>query len=125
MKGAGMAEVTNPPVVITNPVVARKNMILRGYAAFNRGDRPVLADLFCDDFEDNGEQFPAWHLMDGTGTIRGKNAILDYLVDDLRIAQGAEAEFLGVASQGNTSITVDYTYNGPEGDHACADKIVF
>ena len=119
-----MADTTDP-LAITTPAVARKNQLFRGYAAFNDGNRPVLAELFCDDFTgDDGKLFPAWHLMDHSGTVRGKEKILDYLLDELR-AHGTEAEFLGVASDGNMSITVDFTYNSPEGDHACADRIVF
>ena len=117
-----MTEASSP--AITNPAVKRKNQLFRGYAAFNDGNRAVLAGLFCDDFtDDDGNDFPAWHRMDHTGTIRGKERILDYLLE-LR-SHGAEAEFLGAASDGKVSITVDFTYNGPEGDHACADRIEF
>jgi hypothetical protein len=120
-----MAEMTDPPA-IKKPVVARKNKLFKGYAAFNDGNRKVLADLFCDTFTDaEGNEFPAWHKMSNAGTVTGKDDVLDYLLDELRTQGGAEAELLGVSSDGNVSITVDFTYNGPEGDHACADKILF
>ena len=117
---------------IKNSQVARRNDILKGYAAFNDGDRTVLEELFCDDFTDkDGNDFPAWHLMNGTGTKRGKARILDYLVDELRPGNpsagiaSTEAEFVDAISDGNTSIAIDFTHGSPEGNHACADKILF
>jgi hypothetical protein len=109
------------------PLATRNLQLLRGYIAFNAGDRDTLGSLFCDDDEDHegNVRFPLWHLMDGTGTIRGKELILDYLVDDLW-ANGTRADFLGVGSQGTSSITLDFTTDLPgEEDHVCADKIVF
>jgi hypothetical protein len=126
-KEAGMAEMMNPPAN-QNPALAKKNKILAGYAAFNDGKREILEQVFCENLKDDNDvlEFPAWHLMDSTEVKRGQEEVIDYLLDTLRDGdQGARAEFLGVASHGNTSISVDYTYNGPGGDHACADKIVF
>jgi hypothetical protein len=100
---------------VTNPLLAQRNQILKGYVAFNEGDRATLEGLLCEEV--------IWHPMDGGAAIIGRNAVLDHLAD-LR-ASGYEAELLGVASQGSSSITLDFTYDGPDGDHACADKIEF
>jgi hypothetical protein len=101
----------------------QNNQILDGYAAFNAGEWETVKGLFCPDFDEDGESFPAWHPMDGTAAIRGRDAIINYL-QGLR-GEGTTAQLLGVASHGASLITLDYTSGGKEGPHACADKIVF
>lgn len=100
---------------VTNPLLVQRNQILKGYAAFNEGDRATLEGLLCEDV--------IWHPMDGSAAVIGRNAVLDLLAE-LR-ANGTEAELLGLASEGTASITLDFSSGGPEGNHACADKIDF
>jgi hypothetical protein len=100
---------------ISNLRLAKKNQLLKGYAAFNDDDRATLEQLLCEDV--------IWHPMDGGPPITGREAVLD-LLHELRV-NGTEAELFGVASHDDASITLDFTTGGPEGDHACADKIEF
>jgi hypothetical protein len=106
----------------------QNKQLLDGYAAFNEATSAddarweIVKGLFCEDFTEDGERFPAWHPMDGTAAKRGRQEIIEYL-QWLR-GQGTTAQLLGVASQGNALITLDFTTGGDEGPHACADKIV-
>jgi hypothetical protein len=65
--------------------------------------------------------------MDGGDPIIGREPVIAHL-EGLRNNAHAEAELLGVAiaTDNNAAITVDFTrMTGPEGNHACADKILF
>ena len=101
---------------VKDAVLANRNLqILTGYIAFNARDRDTLEGLFCD--------HAVWHKMGG-GTITGKQAIVDYLID--LYDQGTRAEFVGAGSQDPNAITLDFTTDFPgEPDHFCADKIKF
>ena len=73
--------------------------------------------------------FPVWHPMDGGAAITGRQAIIAHL-QGLRAGgvagpPPAQATLVGVADHGNKSITLDVTLGGPEGSHACADKVEF
>jgi hypothetical protein len=112
---------------VNNPNLAKRNLqIIKGYIAFNACDRDALADLFCDDVpNEHGELLPAWHKMDNGGTIRGKETILDYLMIDLA-KKGARADLLGVGTQGDAAVTLDFTTGIPnEPDHVCGDRVAF
>ncbi|HKN38374.1 MAG TPA: hypothetical protein VJ456_04590 [Acidimicrobiia bacterium] len=110
----------------------QSTQLSEGYAAFNRadGNNPndpnwaIVAALFCDDTPDAANpDFPVWHPMDGGAAITGQQAIIAHL-RGLRAA-AAQATLVGVADHGNKSITLDVTLGGPEGSHACADKVEF
>src|SRR2546422_8552797 len=96
-------------------LLAKRDTILKGYAAFNARDRATLEGLLCEDV--------IFHPMHGGAPIAGRAAVLDYL--EQLWDSGLRAALLGVASQGNASITLDFTSGGEEEDHACADKIEF
>jgi ketosteroid isomerase-like protein len=75
--------------------LARKNTVLKGYAAFNERDWDALEEVLCDDV--------VWHPMDGGAAINGRDEVISYL-------QGlgdAEVDLMGMALQGNAAITVD------------------
>jgi ketosteroid isomerase-like protein len=96
--------------------LAKKNKILDGYSAFNEGDWTTLTGLLCEDV--------VWYPMDGGTAISGRDNVIAYL-QELQSAP-TEAELLGMAIHGDSAITVASTPpTGKEGDHACADKIVF
>jgi hypothetical protein len=109
----------------------QSTQITEGYAAFNdaNGNEPndpnwaIVEAVFCKDTPDTNPEFPVWHPMDGEAAIRGRKAIIAHL-RGLRAAP-AQATLVGVADHGNKSITLDVTFGGPEGSHACADKIEF
>jgi hypothetical protein len=122
-KGAGMLQVKNLPL-------ANRNLqIVRGYVAFNARDWPTLQQLLCENV--------IWHPMDGGPAIIGRDGplvhdaqgrpisgVIAYL-QDLR-ARPTEAELFGISTDVTGSISLDFTTTGPpEGDHACADKILF
>ncbi len=100
---------------INNAPAAKRNAILKGYAAFNDGDWAALTELLCENV--------VWHTMDEPSrTITNRDNVLAYLKE---LRDTTEAEFLGMATQDNVVITLDFTYSsGHEGNHACADVIV-
>jgi limonene-1,2-epoxide hydrolase len=101
---------------ISRPVATRSN-VLKGYAAFNDGDWDTMRDLLCKDV--------VWHPMDGGRAIKGQDRVIAHL-RELRDTSVAEFQGIAMTTQGNAAITVDYTRTSrKEGDHACADKIVF
>jgi hypothetical protein len=101
---------------IKDPLVARRNAILKGYAAFNDGDWDSLQELLCENV--------VWHTMEEPSRmISGRDDVLAYLQG---LRDTTEAKFLGMAMQGDVAVTLDFTYTSlGEGDHACADEIVF
>jgi ketosteroid isomerase-like protein len=100
---------------IVNPQVARRTLILRGYGAFNAGDWPALQALLSANV--------VWHPMDGGEAIRGRDKVMAHLK---ALRKTTEAEFLSMVSHDDAAITVDFTHTSrKEGDHACADKILF
>lgn len=102
----------------------QSTLLSEGYAAFNADDWDAVKELFCEDTPSKDPEFPAWYPMDGGDPVRGWQAILQ-LLQGLR-ADGAEAQLLGVADQGNSSLTLDVTFGSHEqGPHACADKVEF
>jgi hypothetical protein len=101
------------------PSLSKRNTILKGYAAFNDADWPTMRTLLCADVK--------WHRMAhdpaGPGVVEGLDDVIDYLTE---LRTNNEAEFLGMAIQGNTAITVDFTHSLlDDGDHGCADRILF
>jgi hypothetical protein len=110
---------------ISNPEVSKRNKILKGYAAFNDGDWPTLKKLLCEGV--------VWHKMHGGGEIRGRDGEQGVLAYLQQLRGTTEADFLGMAIHDQTVITVDFSHVTPEkssdipveGDHACADRIVF
>jgi len=117
----------------------QSTQLSEGYAAFNRadGNNPndpnwaIVAALFCQDTPDDAAtpDFPVLHPMDGGAAITGRQAIIAHL-QGLRAGgvagpPPAQATLVGVADHGNKSITLDVTLGGPEGSHACADKVEF
>jgi ketosteroid isomerase-like protein len=101
---------------ISRPAASR-NRVLSGYAAFNEGDWTTLQKLLCQDV--------VWHPMDGGGAIKGQDRVMAHL-KELRDTTVAELCGIAMTTQGDAAITVDFTRTSrKEGDHACADKIVF
>ena len=105
-------------IEITDPVVAKRNAIMRGYSAFNEGDWDTLRGLLCSDV--------VWHTMPGEHgppRIEGRDEVIAYLQ---KLRDTSEAEFLSVVIQDDVAITLDFTHTSRhEGDHACADEIEF
>ena len=101
-----------------NPLVGRKNPILRGYAAFNDCDWDGLREVLSDAI--------VWHPMpdsEDPGDKVGKDAVILHLQ---RMRETSEAEFLGMTFKDDVAITLDFTYTtSGEGDHGCADRIRF
>ncbi|MCA1843732.1 MAG: nuclear transport factor 2 family protein, partial [Actinobacteria bacterium] len=110
-KGAGMQG-------INNSLVARRNPILMGYAAFNDGDWDTLRTLLSPEV--------VWHPMEGTddpGDKVGPDAVIAHLQ---HLRETSEAEFLSMTTKDDVVITLDFTYTtSPPGDHGCADRIRF
>jgi SnoaL-like domain len=103
----------------TVPQLSKRNTILKGYAAFNDADWDTMRRLLCENV--------TWHRMEhdpaGPGVISGREDVITYL-QGLRSKN--EAEFLGMAIQGDQAITVDFTHSLlGDGDHGCADRILF
>jgi hypothetical protein len=98
---------------IDNPLVAKRNPILRGYAAFNDGRWDILEELLSPTVK--------WHGMHGE-YFDNRDDVITHL-KDLRLTN--EAEFLGMTIKDNAAVTLDYTYSSSEGDHGCADRILF
>jgi hypothetical protein len=101
-----------------NPLVGKKNPILRGYAAFHDRDWETLGSLLSPDV--------VWHPMpdtDDPGDKVGPEAVIAHLK---HLRRTYDAEFLGMVTQGNAAVTLDFSYteNG-DGDHGCADRIEF
>ena len=104
-----------------------------GYAAFNKDDWTTVEALFCDDTPPDNPEFPVWYPMhhehdEGPPTpppepIRGRVAIMRHL-QDLRGTK-VKAKLVGVADHGHTAVTLDISTGGHEGDHACADEVLF
>lgn len=101
-----------------------------GYAAFNRDDWAAVEALFCDDTPDSDNpQFPVWYPMhhphdqDPPSPIRGRAAIMRQL-QSLRGTK-VKVKLVGVADHGHTAVTLDISTGGREGNHACADEVVF
>jgi hypothetical protein len=104
---------------IKDPLVARRNAILKGYTAFNDGDWDTLRELLCENV--------VWHTMEEPSRMitprEGPDGVIAYLMG---LRDTTEAKFLGMAVQGDVAVTLDFTYTSlDEGDHACADEIVF
>ena len=103
---------------INNLLVAKKNPILRGYAAFNDRDWETLRGLLSPNV--------VWHPMPGTddpGDKVGPDQVIDHLK---HLRETSEVEFVGMSSHGHAAVTLDFTYTtSGEGDHACADRIEF
>jgi hypothetical protein len=101
---------------ITAPHLSRKSTILKGYAAFNEGDWTTMRELLSADV--------VWHKMvPPGGKAEGLDDVIEYLTE-LRLSN--QAEFLGMAIQGDAAVTVDFTTSSDDhGDHGCADRIEF
>jgi predicted SnoaL-like aldol condensation-catalyzing enzyme len=102
-------------VAISQPLMTRRNRILKGYAAFTDGDWDALGKLLCENV--------VWHKMHPGGVVEGKEAVIAYLT---QLRDTADVEFMGMAIQDNVAVTVDFTHmTTDEGDHGCADRILF
>ncbi|MDQ1489198.1 MAG: hypothetical protein QOD57_2939 [Actinomycetota bacterium] len=101
---------------ISGPM-AKRNKVLDGYAAFNNGEWATLEKLLCEDV--------VWHPMDGGRKIEGRDKVIAHL-KDLRNTTVVELLDIAIDTRANAAIAVDFTRTTrKEGDHACADKIVF
>jgi ketosteroid isomerase-like protein len=102
-------------------VPAKKNKIVKGYAAFTDGDWDTVQELLSDDI--------VWHPMRGHDEssepepIVGKEKVIAHL-QTLRNTN--DVELIGTAVHGPFAIAVDYTHSTDAiGDHGCADLIRF
>jgi hypothetical protein len=105
-----------------------------GYAAFNNDDWAAVEELFCDDTPNSDKpEFPVFYPMHHQhdeeppkpppDPLRGRAAIVGHL-QSLR-GQKLKAKLVGVADHGHTAVTLDISTGGHEGDHACADEVLF
>jgi predicted SnoaL-like aldol condensation-catalyzing enzyme len=113
--GGARSDPKGADMLPTNLLTTRRNRILRGYAAFTNGDWDALGALLCDDVD--------WHPMHSNDVITGRDNVIAYLQE---LRNSTDVELLGVAIQGDIAITVDFSHTtSDEGDHGCADKILF